>query len=347
LASEPNETLLDWLVGKVASAMDSFGWNGTRLRWRWSQRKRDLGEAGLRATFLLRSTKGQFKMCASCRALVPRSAWKCPSCGASMAAVRAPGVGRLLANVLPGATAVTGVLLLVNGLLFLLVLVAPVGGDEAPAAGVSRLMSFDLYSLLRYGGGFGPLVVAYGEWWRLVVPIFLHGGLLHFAFNSMALLQLGPMVEEEFGTERFAVLYLVCGIFGNVASQILRLFFSSPVFTVGASGAIFGLIGILLVHGVRRGGAFGGALRGMMLQYVLFGIVISFVGRVDWLCHAGGFAAGLLLGAVVPSGPFRGRATAVAWEGMALVAVAVTLWALYCMATQGENGALLLQRGGL
>jgi rhomboid protease GluP len=257
--------------------------------------------------------------------------------------VRAPGLGRLLSNVLPGATAVTGIILLVNGLLFLLVMMAPGSAGEASSPGFGRMWRFDILSLIRFGAGLGPLTFLYGEWWRLLVPIFLHGGLLHFAFNSMALLQLGPLVEEEYGTERFTFIYLMSGLLGNVVSQGLRLLGIVPtgnVVTVGASGAIFGMIGLLLAHGLRR----GGALRGAMLRYALYGAIISFMPGIDLLCHAGGFAAGLVLGLIVPTGPFRGRASALAWETVALLAVFVALVAFYLMATQGEQGVLLLQR---
>jgi rhomboid protease GluP len=337
LSEEPRETFLDWAVGAVASAMDSLGWNGTRLRWRWNQRRRDLGEAGAKAANVVRATRVQYKMCPSCRALVPRSEWTCTECGAGLAGVRAPGLGRLISNVLPGATAVTGILMLVNGLMFLVVLIAP---SQGGSPGVGRLLAgFDSATLIRFGAGWSYLTMAAGEWWRLVVPVFLHAGLLHFAFNSMALLQLGPLIEQEYGTERFAFLYLACGIAGNLASQWIR-----PVLTVGASGAIFGLIGVLLAHGIRRGGAFGGALRKEMLRVALWGALISFLPGIDLLCHAGGFAAGFLLGFVVPSGSFRNRATALAWEAIALAAVALALFAFYLMATQGEQGALLFQR---
>lgn len=339
MSQEPRESFLDWAVGLVASAMDSFGWNGTRLRWRWNQRRRDLGEAGAKATNLVRATRGQYKMCPTCRALVARSSWTCSECGAGLAGVRAPGLGRVISNVLPGATAVTGILMLVNGLMFLIVMITP-SMREGAGSGMS-LWSFDVLTLIRYGAGFGPLTFGYGEWWRLITPIFLHGGLIHFAFNTMALLQLGPLIEEEFGTERFAFQYLACGIAGNLMSQGLG---GAP--TVGASGAIFGLMGILLVYGTKRGGPYGASLRRTMLQWLVPNLLITFIARgiIDWRCHLGGLLAGLVLGLVVPAGPFRGRGTAFAWEAFALAAVALTLYAFYMMATHGQQGALLLQR---
>jgi rhomboid protease GluP len=213
--------------------------------------------------------------------------------------------------VLPGATAASSLILLANGALFLLMLLASVRSGR----GGGLLTAFDGLTLVRFGSGFNPLTIGAGEWWRLVTPIFLHGGLLHFAFNSYALLQLGPLVEEEFGTERFAVVYLVSGICGNAVSQIL---WPGIRHTVGASGAICGLIGLLLAYGLRRGGPAGARLRTGIGQYALYLLVFSFLPGVDLLCHLGGFAGGFALGWIVPYGPFRSRAAERGWEALAL-----------------------------
>ena len=321
------------MVELLAKGLDALGLNGTRLRWRWNARRRDLGEAGSRAEILARSARGRFKMCPSCRALVPKSAWTCTECGRGLASVRAPGIGRLVANVLPGATAVTGLIFLVNGLLFLLTLLAPAAGPgEGGPAGAARFLKLDVLTLLRYGAGFGPFAFELGEWWRLVTPVFLHGGVLHIVFNSMVLLQLGPLVEEEYGTERFFLAYLFSGITGNLASQY---FGARP--TVGASSAILGLMGLLLVYGFRRGGVFGQNIRSAMTRYLLYIFIFSLLPGVDLLSHAGGFAGGCLLGLVMPPGPFRNRATALLWEALALVAVVVLLASFFMMARHGGD----------
>ncbi len=326
------------MVDLLARGLDALGFNGTRLRWRWNARRRDLGEASLRAEVIARSARGRFKMCPSCRALVPKSAWTCTECGRGLASVRAPGIGRAVANVLPGATAVTGLIFLVNGLLFLLTILSPVAdtGEGGPE-GIARFLRLDTITLLRYGAGFGPLTFQLGEWWRLVTPVFLHGGLLHIVFNSMVLLQLGPLVEEEYGTERFFLAYLFSGITGNLASQYLG---SRP--TVGASSAILGLMGLLLVYGFRRGGVFGQNIRSAMTRYLVYIFIFSLLPGVDLLSHAGGFAGGCLLGIAMPPGPFRNRATALLWEGLALAAVVVLLASFFMMAKHGGDALPLL-----
>jgi rhomboid protease GluP len=324
--------LLDRAVDLLARALDAVGLNGTRLRWRWNARRREIGETGLRAEMFARSTRGAYKMCPSCRALVPRSARTCSECGAHLSTVRAPGLTRAIGNLIPGATATTGIILAANTVLFALMLMIPVSvPGEDPGNPLSRLLGFDGLTLIRYGSGFSPLTLGFLEVWRLVTPVFLHAGLIHFIFNSMALVQLGPLVEEEYGTERLASIYLVCGIAGSAASQILR-----HSHTVGASGAICGLLGLLLVHGYRMGGSYGARLRSAMLQNILIMGVLSFVvPRIDWMNHLGGLAAGALLGLVVPSGPFRSRATEVLWQVLAWGAIVVALWSFWMMSRQG------------
>jgi rhomboid protease GluP len=332
--------LLERLVELWARLLDALGLNGARVRWRWNQRRRNLGEAGLSAQMVVRSTRGAYKMCPQCRALVPRYARTCTECGASLAGVRAPGLTRLLANVIPGTTATTFFILLANGLMFAAVLMLPVRLDTYdPGTTLSRLFGFDGLSLIRYGSGYAGLTIPLHEGWRLVTPVFLHGGLLHFAFNSLAFVQLGPLVEEEFGTERLATIYVLCGVAGSAASQLLH-----HSHTVGASGALCGLLGLLLVHGARIGGAYGQRLKSVMLQNVVLMIGISLLPRIDWMNHLGGFATGCALGYVVPSGPFRSQARAALWQALAWISLGLVLASFHAMATRGMRDVLLLVR---
>lgn len=324
---EPNA--LDRLVDALARALDALGLNGTRLRWKWNQRRGRLAEAGARTANLWRSSKGRHKMCRVCRALVDRNARQCPECDADLAAVRAPGMGRLLSNVLPGATAATSLILLANGFWFVLTLMAHLSGSGGSAGG-GLLVQFPGELLFRVGSGYSPATLS-GEWWRLVTPIFLHGGLLHFAFNSYVLLQLGPVAEEEFGTERFWCIYLACGLAGSALSQLSR-----PVNTVGASGAIVGLMGLLLVYGWRRGGALGESLKQGMLRYALYIVVFSLLIRgVDHINHAGGFVCGAILALLVPAGRYRNRGEASVWQLVAAAGVLLVLLAFYRVAAGG------------
>ena len=143
------------------------------------------------------------------------------------------------------------------------------------------------------------LGVAAGEYWRLWTVTLVHGDLLHLFFNMYALFLAGPVVERWYGSVLFVVFYLACAAAGSVASFV----FGGDIPSVGASGAIFGLFGVLLAagkvhHPVDR------ASRGLVQQLgVLIGVNILFgfasAGTIDNAAHLGGLAAGLWLGALL------------------------------------------------
>ena len=141
--------------------------------------------------------------------------------------------------------------------------------------------------------GMWPVGIAVGgEWWRLLTAAFLHGSFLHIAFNMYVLFALGPTLERILGHYRYLTLYVLAAIGGGVASYAI----SDPnTVSVGASGAIFGLMGAILVAGRR--------LRYDVTQVaVLLGIniVIGFISPgTDWRAHLGGLVTGSLVAAIM------------------------------------------------
>lgn len=140
-----------------------------------------------------------------------------------------------------------------------------------------------------------------GETWRFITPVFLHIGLLHLAFNSYALWIVGPQVEKLYGAPKFLLLYLLTGIAGVGASYWYHPF----IVSAGASGAIFGLFGVLLVFSFKYRKTipafFSKALGKGILLTVGINLVIGFmIPQVDNSAHIGGLVAGALLAAVVP-----------------------------------------------
>jgi membrane associated rhomboid family serine protease len=107
-------------------------------------------------------------------------------------------------------------------------------------------------------------------------------------------------------------------------SQWLR-----PVNTVGASGAIFGLLGLLLVYGWRHGGSLGETLKSSMIRIILFVAAFSLLagGVIDHFNHAGGFICGALLAFVVPTGAYRNRGESLFWQVASLVGVLLVVFA--------------------
>ena len=147
---------------------------------------------------------------------------------------------------------------------------------------------------------FGPAVAA-GEWWRLLTSGFLHYGLLHLGFNMLVLFQLGTLLEPAVGRLRFAALYatsLLGGAFG-------ALLVSPTAFTAGASGAIYGLLGAVVVIMRRRGvDVMRSGLGGLLVINLLFTFVIPGISIGG---HLGGLAAGAAAGLVLEAAGDRDR----------------------------------------
>lgn len=170
--------------------------------------------------------------------------------------------------------------------------------------------------------GMWPVAIGVGgEWWRLLTAAFLHGSFLHIAFNMYVLYALGPTLERILGHARYLVLYLVAAIGGGVASYA---FSDMRTVSVGASGAIFGLMGAFVVAGRR--------LRYDITQVlILIGInvVIGFVSSsVDWRAHLGGLVTGAAVAAVMVL-PSRAHRTVMQVGGVAAIVIVlalITMW---------------------
>lgn len=155
--------------------------------------------------------------------------------------------------------------------------------------------------LLNFGAAYGPYF-RHGQYWRAVMPMFLHIGWLHITLNMLALYALGPVLEQIYGHGRFLSLYVACGILSAIFSMNMTRDVSA-----GASGAIFGVAGAILVTGylhqevvpLRWRRAFGRGL--LFLALVVLDLVLSFViPHIDYWGHIGGLAAGILLSALIP-----------------------------------------------
>jgi rhomboid protease GluP len=158
-------------------------------------------------------------------------------------------------------------------------------------------------SITALGANYGPAIRA-GQWWRLVTSMFLHGGLIHLALNAWALFQLGSLLELLMGSPRMLLVYFVTGIAGSLASAT---FTQAP--SVGASGAIFGLLGALIAFLLRRRGALTPQGKSILMQLLFWAAINVFLGfsanagggpQIDNSAHLGGCAAGLLLGFLLP-----------------------------------------------
>ncbi len=143
--------------------------------------------------------------------------------------------------------------------------------------------------------------IAAGQWWRFVTPVFIHIGLLHLLFNSYALWMVGPTVEKLYGSARFVILYVLTGITGVAGSY----FYHPANISAGASGAIFGLFGVLLVFGIRYRNSippfFKQAVGTGVLPVIAINLIIGFtVPGIDNAAHIAGLLSGAALAAVLP-----------------------------------------------
>ncbi len=156
--------------------------------------------------------------------------------------------------------------------------------------------------LLEAGAVHGPSVAA-GEWWRIFTSAFLHLGLIHLALNMWALYLFGPLLEQLYGHLEYLVIYLLCAAGGSV----LTILVAPDQVAVGASGAIFGLLGLAFAVSRRRHLALPrqtravlgqiGSLLVINLAFTFFFPGISITG------HLGGLAVGLVLGWLLPPSP--------------------------------------------
>jgi rhomboid protease GluP len=150
----------------------------------------------------------------------------------------------------------------------------------------------DNRSLLLLGATGSIPIDRFGRWWSLVAANYLHGGILHIFFNLMALSQIAPLVQREYGRYRFIIIYTIGGIAGFYASYL-----AGVSFTIGASAALCALLGAAVYYGKSRGGIYGRAvyrqIGGWALAILAFGLLVP--GINNW-GHGGGFIAGAALG---------------------------------------------------
>ena len=149
---------------------------------------------------------------------------------------------------------------------------------------------YDLPLLFMWGAKINDQI-AVGQYWRFLTPMFLHAGLIHLLVNMYSLYILGKDVELIFGRFNYCLIYLAAGLLGNIASFAL-----SPLISVGASGAIFGLLGALLYVGIAYREVISAKFTTDILTMIVANIVFGFmVPRIDNNAHIGGLIGGFLM----------------------------------------------------
>jgi len=232
-----------------------------------------------------------------------------------------------------GGASATKTLIAVNLVLFAwMVLRGVIAGR-----GLGTLINPDLDLLLYAGAQQWPRVFAYGEWWRCLSYAFTHGGLLHLAFNMVALYQVGLLLEREAGQATLLVVY----VFSALTATLAGYLWHPEVVVVGASGALFGLIGFAVVFYRRLADPASQYKSRFMLQWAIFAFLFGLAVHADNAGHLGGALGGALVALLIPPAwMFRPRPPAllrgVACLGVA--AVAASLLRLLIFWVQLETG---------
>jgi rhomboid protease GluP len=177
--------------------------------------------------------------------------------------------------------------------------VAVFGVELADSARRNLFSPFTMHQLLELGASYPPATLGENRWETLVTACFLHGGIVHIAFNMLALWQAGPLVERAVGSARMAPMYLAAGAFGNLLSVTYGWLTRVAMPSVGASGAISGVIAAALVVGWRIQG-WRGPLTQAMARWlgllIAFGVMSNLSGAsIDNPAHIGGALAGAII----------------------------------------------------
>jgi rhomboid protease GluP len=234
------------------------------------------------------NTEKKSMLCPNCRKLISSDEPACPYCG-----LKNPGSwwkSNLGSSLLNNPADAVNIIIGVNIVFFVLsLLINPsrIGMSGNPLAFLSPSDN-SLFAL----GATGTIPIrVFHRWWTLGSASFLHGGILHIAFNMLALRQLGPFVIFEYGLNRFIVIYLFSGVAGFALSTVAGI-----PFTIGASASICGLIGAILYYGKSRGGIYGQAIykqaTGWVMGLIVMGLLLP--GINNW-AHGGGIIAGILM----------------------------------------------------
>ncbi len=249
---------------------------------------------------LRRRTTGSV-VCPSCGSLVGVRDDKCYTCGRAnpglwgfAPALRELGADLGVAEIVVGGSAI----------LYALTLLVSGREVEIVGGGLSFLVpSGRVLQLFGMSGG-APVFLS-GEWWTLLSASWLHGGLLHILFNMMWVRQLGPATADIVGASRTIIIYTVAGIAGFLMSSLAWVLFgnlpipilSGAPYTLGASAAVFGLLGALVHYGRKSGSSLiRSEAKSYAITMFIFGLIMP---GIDNYAHAGGFLGGYAASAMM------------------------------------------------
>jgi rhomboid protease GluP len=268
-----------------------------RLRWKLDRFREQL--SGL---FGGREEDARPKLCPACGTLVGASATRCHQCGANMTfsiAAASRSLGRLMPASSPATYGILGVSCALYAVSFLATL--RMTGFQLPSGGgISAFFNIGSINgeVLQRMGASLPLPYDLAQPWRFVMAVFLHGSLMHIIFNMWVLMDIGPQIEELYGSARFFFAYVLTGVCGYLLSSL------HGGFSIGGSGGLLGLIGMLLALTIGRKSASMQMLRGQLIRWLIYLAVLGFFfSAIDNFAHLGGLASGFGLGKIMMDRP--------------------------------------------
>jgi rhomboid protease GluP len=258
-------------------------------------------------------------MCRSCGSIVGGGQEQCAVCGTSVSGSNVTNQPRTIADretmrfaraILNRPYKFTIILLVANVFIFMMMW-------QTSGIPLSMLAPLPNEVLLAFGAKLNYFIQTQHQWWRFVMPMFLHVNLLHLIVNMYSLWIVGPYVEKLYGSAKFLVFWVVTGVAGVVASYLtvrpslavgtfarfIFKAFDEP--SAGASGALFGLVGVLFVFGIKfrheLPEGFKRAFGTGLLPMIMLNLFIGYVGRgfIDNAAHLGGLVSGAMLALVV------------------------------------------------
>jgi rhomboid protease GluP len=292
-----------------------------RLRWKLNRYQNQLIEQLDHFSNLWRGAQNKSRMCSSCRALVGVNESHCPFCGSALRR-RPSGVGKVLQNYWPDFAPVSYALLTLNCLFFFLMLLLDWNPSQLD---IRQLLLGGSSRLLAAWGANAGWLVAHGQWWRLFSAIFIHIGLIHLVFNSYALMFIGPMLEDVFGRERFLALYLLTGAAGFWVSNLVHPPWSV---TAGASGALFGLIGVAIVVS-QRYSTWGSLFHQQLKHWAIYGFVYGLLIGANNAAHIGGFLCGVALAFAIGNPSTFAERPSILWRSLYWIFLTITILSLF------------------
>ncbi|MEK6302516.1 MAG: rhomboid family intramembrane serine protease [Acidobacteriota bacterium] len=261
-----------------------------------------------------------FRACQQCGTPTPASSAVCTHCGAGSpeaTAAEAATEYRFFRAVFTRSNQFTMILVGMNLGVFLLEWLA--GGMGA--------MSADHAVLIAFGAKQNALIAEQHQYWRLITCVFLHIGFIHLLMNNYALWIVGRDIEQIYGSARFLILYVVTGVMASISS----FYFSPNAVSAGASGAIFGLFGVMATFAFKYRKEIPAALskdiRRRLLPIIAINLMFGFSARgiVDNAAHVGGLIAGVALALVIPFKHPEERETPLIWRALQVVCIVAVM----------------------